>query len=173
MASRKNVFSSIVKDITNLTNKSENFLRYLFNQDIIFRSIFCLKKIVRSHIHLYLLFLVCRPEHSVAKSFLKNTKTLYDWNYKVAKPNGQCVDELFINNFTEEQIWQQIELYNGLYLNKSDKATSNTIDEEGEVTGEDEEQDEDEVNGDIKVSDSEEDENMDIEAVNIENGKIQ
>ncbi|CAD5123068.1 DgyrCDS11447 [Dimorphilus gyrociliatus] len=120
MASAKHVlsFSKLIDSVTNLTGKSENFLR---------------------------------PQNSAALTFIKNTKILYDWNYKIALPSGQCVDKLYIDDFTDEQIWQQIELYNELYLKKHENLSLEESIEDCSVNGELEESEDEDKEGDEEM----------------------
>uniref|UniRef100_A0A8C7XXA6 U3 small nucleolar ribonucleoprotein protein MPP10 n=1 Tax=Oryzias sinensis TaxID=183150 RepID=A0A8C7XXA6_9TELE len=112
----------------------------------------------------------CNPQDEVAAEFTSLTKTLYDLR-KAQEPagyGGSPLAQLVVENFDEEQIWQELELQNNAVLthfkNAIDGALSNgnltlLSDEEMDADKEDErgvEEEEEGATDDENVSEQEE-----------------
>lgn len=101
----------------------------------------------------WLCFYFCSLQDAVAADFTSLTKTLYDLHkaQDPAKYNGSPLVQLVVENFDEEQIWQQLELQNSAVLthftNAVDEAVSDVMlavleeeEEMDEETGDEEEE---------------------------------
>lgn len=87
-------------------------------------------------------FLTIQDE--LASNFTSLTKVLYDFNkiLENGRIHGSPLQKLAIENFDDEQIWQQLELQNGPVLRYFEDAVSETIkDEDISLLPENEEQD--------------------------------
>lgn len=117
----------------------------------------CLKFYMFSSLDLIILsFCLISLQDGVAADFTLLTKTLYDL-HKVQEPSsykGSPLDELVVENFDEEQIWQELELQNSAVLKHFQKEietalSDNTLtllveeEESAEENGEDEEMESD------------------------------
>lgn len=68
-------------------------------------------------------------QDGVAADFTSLTKTLYDLHKVQEHPHykGSPLDELVVENFDEEQIWQELELQNSAVLTHFKKAVKNAL----------------------------------------------
>ncbi|KAK5874076.1 hypothetical protein PBY51_019054 [Eleginops maclovinus] len=126
------------------------------NRDVLSVLDECVKKINANTVHPDS-FLSLQDE--VAADFTSLTKTLYDL-HKAQEPadyKGSLLDQLVVENFDEEQIWQELELQNNAVLkhfkNVADEALS---DETLTVLVEEEESAEEEVESDDENAEEEE-----------------
>ncbi|KAB0347856.1 hypothetical protein FD754_012713 [Muntiacus muntjak] len=71
-------------------------------------------------------------QHELASKFTSLTKVLYDFNKVLEndRKHGSPLEKLMINNFDDEQIWQQLELQNEPILQHFQSAVSETIEDE-------------------------------------------
>lgn len=71
-------------------------------------------------------------QHELASKFTSLTKVLYDFNKVLEndRKHGSPLEKLMINNFDDEQIWQQLELQNEPILQHFQSAISETIEDE-------------------------------------------
>ncbi|KAL6461414.1 hypothetical protein MHYP_G00295580 [Metynnis hypsauchen] len=106
-----------------------------------------------------------RVQDALATDFTSLTKTLYDLHkaHKLAGCKGSPLDQLVVENFDEEQIWQELELQNSAVLTHFEEAVGQAVqDDTLTIFAEMEEEEEggDDVDGD---EDDEDDNNEDLE----------
>ncbi|XP_077419628.1 U3 small nucleolar ribonucleoprotein MPP10 [Vanacampus margaritifer] len=115
-------------------------------------------------------------QDAVAADFTSLTKTLYDL-HKAQEPaeyKGSPLFQLVVENFDEEQIWQELELQNSAVLKHLTNAVDEALSDETLAILE-EEEDEEEEEMDEGTGDEEEgdpDENMDEEAEKRPDGRL-
>ncbi|KAF5927220.1 U3 small nucleolar ribonucleoprotein protein MPP10 [Diceros bicornis minor] len=108
-------------------------------------------------------FLTIQDE--LASNFTSLTKVLYDFNkiLENGRIHGSCLKKLVIDNFDDEQIWQQLELQNEPILQYFQNAISETIkDEDISLLPENEDQECEEDGSDMEA-DGQEDLEQDLE----------
>lgn len=101
-------------------------------------------------------------QDEVAADFTSLTKSLYDLHKSVepADYKGSPLAQLVVENFDEEQIWQELELQNNAVLKHFKKAIDEALPDEKLtlLVGEDEENSEEELGTDDESIDEEEEE---------------
>ncbi|XP_072527162.1 U3 small nucleolar ribonucleoprotein protein MPP10 [Salminus brasiliensis] len=117
-----------------------------------------------------------RVQDALAADFTSLTKTLYDLHkaHKLAGCKGSPLDQLVVENFDEEQIWQELELQNSSVLAHFEEAVGQTLtddtlslladaeeeeegdDGEGEDVDDDEDLEDDDDEGEDEDDDDEE-----------------
>uniref|UniRef100_A0A3B4CUM7 U3 small nucleolar ribonucleoprotein protein MPP10 n=1 Tax=Pygocentrus nattereri TaxID=42514 RepID=A0A3B4CUM7_PYGNA len=119
-----------------------------------------------------------RVQDALATDFTSLTKTLYDLHkaHKLAGCKGSPLDQLVVENFDEEQIWQELELQNSAVLTDFEEAVGQAVQddtltifpetEEEEEGGDDgdgdgDEDDEDDSNEDLEEGEEEADDDDD------------
>ncbi|KAG1925281.1 U3 small nucleolar ribonucleoprotein protein MPP10 [Pimephales promelas] len=115
-------------------------------------------------------------QDALATDFTSLTKTLYDLHkaHKPAYCKGSPLVQLTIENFDEEQIWQELELQNTALLTRFEKSVEQAVaddtitfledmEEDGEVDNGSEEETEGEDDDDDKLEDDDKDEEEKIE----------
>ncbi|KAK9971653.1 hypothetical protein ABG768_025008 [Culter alburnus] len=92
-------------------------------------------------------------QDALATDFTSLTKTLYDLHktYEPAVFKGSPLEQLAIENFDEEQIWQELELQNTALLTQFEEAVEHTVADDTITFFEDseEEEEEEEENGEM------------------------
>uniref|UniRef100_A0A8B9GP30 U3 small nucleolar ribonucleoprotein protein MPP10 n=1 Tax=Astyanax mexicanus TaxID=7994 RepID=A0A8B9GP30_ASTMX len=119
-------------------------------------------------VHLYTedLLLYCTANiDALASDFTALTKTLYDLHkaQPQAGSTGSPLDQLVVENFDEEQIWQELELQNSTVIQHFEEAVGQAVaDDTLTIITEEEEDEEDEGDGengdDEELEDNEEEE---------------
>lgn len=97
-------------------------------------------------------FLTIQDE--LASNFTSLTKVLYDFNKMLenGRIHGSPLQKLVINNFDDEQIWQQLELQNGPVLQYFEKAVNEALkDEDISLLPEAEEQEAEEDDSELEA----------------------
>ncbi|KAI4900185.1 hypothetical protein NFI96_017670 [Prochilodus magdalenae] len=113
-----------------------------------------------------------RVQDALATGFTSLTKTLYDLHkaHKLASCKGSPLDQLVVDNFDEEQIWQELELQNSTVLTHFEEAVSQAVqddtlailtDTEEEEEGDDGQDDEDDNDEDLEDLEEGEEEDED------------
>ncbi|XP_048040297.1 U3 small nucleolar ribonucleoprotein protein MPP10 [Megalobrama amblycephala] len=119
----------------------------------------CLQLLNRNTVHPELFLSV---QEALATDFTSLTKTLYDLHktYEPAVFKGSPLEQLAIENFDEEQIWQELELQNNALLTQFEKAVEHTVADDTITFFEDSDEEEEE-NGEMDNSLEEESEGED------------
>ncbi|XP_030621485.1 U3 small nucleolar ribonucleoprotein MPP10 [Chanos chanos] len=88
-------------------------------------------------------------QDALAADFTSLTKTLYDLHkaQEPASAKGSPLEQLVIENFDEEQIWQELELQNDALLGYFEKAVKEVVDDESLDVSEEEKEVEEENEG--------------------------
>lgn len=105
-------------------------------------------------------FAFCSLQDGVAADFTALTKTLYDL-HKAEEPadyKGSPLAQLVVENFDEEQIWQELELQNTAVLKHFKTAIDETLSDETLTVLEEETADDDEEDDNGNEEEEEEDE---------------
>ncbi|KAK3510101.1 hypothetical protein QTP70_026714 [Hemibagrus guttatus] len=107
-------------------------------------------------------------QDGLAADFTSLTKTLYDLHkaHKLKECNGSPLDQLVVENFDEEQIWQELELQNTAVLTHFEDAVSKAVTDDTLSFLEEEEEEEDggcESGHDDEDEEEDEDENEEDE----------
>ncbi|XP_022056883.2 U3 small nucleolar ribonucleoprotein protein MPP10 [Acanthochromis polyacanthus] len=100
-------------------------------------------------------------QDGVAADFTSLTKTLYDL-HKAQEPadcQGSPLAQLVVENFDEEQIWQELELQNNAVLKHFQNAIDEAVSDETLTVLEEEEKEEEEENGEGEEQGATDDEN--------------
>ncbi|XP_016421359.1 U3 small nucleolar ribonucleoprotein MPP10 isoform X2 [Sinocyclocheilus rhinocerous] len=90
-------------------------------------------------------------QDALATDFKSLTKTLYDLHkaHEPADCKGSPLEQLVIENFDEEQIWQELELQNDALLTHFEEAVEQAVRDDTITFFDDEEEEEDVDNGEI------------------------
>ncbi|XP_077084723.1 U3 small nucleolar ribonucleoprotein MPP10 [Siphateles boraxobius] len=133
----------------------------------------CLQLLSSNTVHPELFLSV---QDALATDFTSLTKTLYDLHkaHEPAYCKGSPLVQLAIENFDEEQIWQELELQNTALLTRFEKSVEQAVaddtitffedtEEDGEVDNDSEEEIEGEEDDDDKLEDDDKDEEEKIE----------
>lgn len=101
-------------------------------------------------------------QDALATDFTSLTKTLYDLHktYEPAVFKGSPLEQLAIENFDEEQIWQELELQNTALLTQFEEAIEHAVTDDTITFFEDSEEEEEE-NGEMDIGLEEESEGED------------
>lgn len=77
---------------------------------------------------MYLIFLLFfRIQPAVAQKFRLATKTIYDFIKESENSSNDALPELIVDNFDEEQIWQELELQNDCVISSLIKSISQAV----------------------------------------------
>uniref|UniRef100_A0A3Q1FT16 U3 small nucleolar ribonucleoprotein protein MPP10 n=1 Tax=Acanthochromis polyacanthus TaxID=80966 RepID=A0A3Q1FT16_9TELE len=100
-------------------------------------------------------------QDGVAADFTSLTKTLYDLHKAQEPPDcqGSPLAQLVVENFDEEQIWQELELQNNAVLKHFQNAIDEAVSDETLTVLEEEEKEEEEENGEGEEQGATDDEN--------------
>lgn len=109
---------------------------------------------------IHYLFIFCSLQDDVAADFTSLTKTLYDLQkaQEPAEYKGSPLVELVVENFDEEQIWQELELQNDPVLQHFKQFVEDVVSDETLTVLEDEENENEEDEEGDRETDEEENE---------------
>ncbi|KAG7315252.1 hypothetical protein KOW79_021340 [Hemibagrus wyckioides] len=104
-------------------------------------------------------------QDGLAADFTSLTKTLYDLHktHKLTECNGSPLDQLVVENFDEEQIWQELELQNTAVLTHFEDAVSKAVTDDKLFLLEESEEEEEEEDGGESGQDEEEEDDEEEE----------
>lgn len=114
-------------------------------------------------------------QDGLAADFTSLTKTLYDLHkaHKLEGWKGSPLEQLVVENFDEEQIWQELELQNSAVLNHFEDAVSEAVTDQALTLLEESEDEEEDGGGnqDDDVNDNEEEVEEEEESIDGQNGQ--